>query len=69
MGVNSLIGLVMGRKDISDLDLDRIVGQLRTLREHLGEQTDKLATQVVIFLTQNINRAKGNKQVNQPSWS
>jgi hypothetical protein len=69
MGVNSLIGLVMGRKDISDLDLDRIVGQLQTLREHLGEQTDKLATQVVIFLTQNINRAKGNKQVNQPSWS
>lgn len=46
VGMNSLIGMVMGRTDLSDLDVDKIVNQLKKLQGHLGEQTDKVASQV-----------------------
>ena len=48
MGASSLISIVMGRTDLSDIDVDKIVDQLQTLQGYLGEQTDKLATQVGI---------------------
>ncbi|MDJ0689601.1 MAG: hypothetical protein QNJ41_13935 [Xenococcaceae cyanobacterium MO_188.B32] len=48
MGGSSLISIVMGRTDLSDLDVDKIVNQLKDLQGYLGEQTDKLATQVGI---------------------
>ena len=48
MGASSLISVVMGRTDLSDIDVDKIVDQLQTLQGYLGEQTDKLATQVGI---------------------
>lgn len=46
MGVNSLIGLVMGRTDLSDFDVHKIVGQLKTVRDQAGDQANKLAAQV-----------------------
>jgi hypothetical protein len=44
LGMNSLIGLVLGRSDLSKLDVDKIVSQLQGVRSHLGEQTDKVAS-------------------------
>ena len=46
LGVNSLIGLVMGRTDLSDLDVEKVVGQLKKVREQVGDQTGKIAAQV-----------------------
>ncbi|MEM8777429.1 MAG: MFS transporter [Cyanobacteria bacterium P01_G01_bin.49] len=46
MGMNSLVGMVMGRTDLTDLDIDKIVNQLQKLQGHIGEQTDKVAYQV-----------------------
>jgi hypothetical protein len=46
LGVNSLIGMVMGRTDLSDFDVEKIVGQLQTLRGQVGEQAGKIAAQV-----------------------
>jgi hypothetical protein len=46
MGLNSLIGMLIGRADLSDLDIEKIVGQLQQTKDYLGEQTDKVATKV-----------------------
>jgi len=48
LGVNSLIGLIMGRSDLSEFDIDKITAQMQQLKGHLGEQTDKIATGVGI---------------------
>jgi hypothetical protein len=46
LGINSLIGLIMGRTDLSEFDLDKIVPQIQNLKDYLGEQTDKITTQL-----------------------
>ncbi|MDJ0572434.1 MAG: MFS transporter [Pleurocapsa sp. MO_192.B19] len=46
VGMNSLVGMVMGRTDLTDIDVDKIVNQLQKLQGHIGEQTDKVASQV-----------------------
>jgi nucleoid DNA-binding protein len=46
MGVNSLIGLVMGRTDLSDFDVEKIISQLQNLRGQVTDQTKKIAAQV-----------------------
>ncbi len=46
MGLNSLVGLVMGRTDLSDLDLEKIIAKLQHLPEELGEQKDKVTAQL-----------------------
>ena len=46
MGANSLISMVMGRTDLSDLDVDKIVNRIQAAGEQLGEQTNKVAAQV-----------------------
>lgn len=46
LGMNSLIGLVLGRTDLSDLDVDKVVNELQKLRGYVGEQSDKVAYQV-----------------------
>ena len=46
MGVNSLMGMVMGRTDLSDIDVDTILEKLQQLQGHVGEQTNKVASQV-----------------------
>ncbi|MBE9041795.1 MFS transporter [Oscillatoriales cyanobacterium LEGE 11467] len=43
MGLNSLMGLVMGRTDLSDFDIEKVLSQLDTLKSDLGEQTQKVA--------------------------
>ncbi len=45
-GASSLASIVMGRTDLSDFDVDKIVDQLKQLGGKLGEQTDRVATQV-----------------------
>lgn len=44
-GASSMAKIVMGRADLSDLDVDGIVGKLKQVGEQLGEKTDKVASQ------------------------
>lgn len=44
--LNSLIGLVLGRTDLSELDAEKIINQLEKLKGYAGEQKDKLVAQV-----------------------
>ncbi|HAG85757.1 MAG TPA: hypothetical protein DCL61_32615 [Cyanobacteria bacterium UBA12227] len=46
MGMNGLIGIVMGRSDLSDFDVEKVVGQLKKVKDQVGEQTNKIAAQV-----------------------
>lgn len=46
MSFNALMGMVMGRTDLSDLDVEKIGTQLQDLQEFLGEQKNKLVAQV-----------------------
>lgn len=46
LGVNSLIGLVMGRTDLSDLDVEKVVGQLKKVTNQVGDQAGKITAQV-----------------------
>lgn len=45
VGMNSLVGMVMGRTDLSDFDVDKIVNQLQKIQGQLGEQTEKVVSQ------------------------
>jgi nucleoid DNA-binding protein len=46
LSLNSLVGMVMGRTDLSDFDVNKIVGQLQKLQGSFGEQTDRVASTV-----------------------
>jgi nucleoid DNA-binding protein len=46
LGINSLVGMIMGRTDLTDFDVDKIVNKLQQLQGHLGEQTNKVASGV-----------------------
>ncbi|HIK30364.1 MAG TPA: MFS transporter [Oscillatoriales cyanobacterium M4454_W2019_049] len=43
LGFNSLVGLVMGRTDLSDLDVEKIVDRLSVLKDDVGEKTQRVA--------------------------
>ncbi|MGB3508237.1 MAG: MFS transporter [Microcoleaceae cyanobacterium] len=43
---NSLIGLVMGRSDLSDFNVEKIINQLKELTDEAGTQANKVAEQV-----------------------
>ncbi|MBW4664178.1 MAG: MFS transporter [Chroococcus sp. CMT-3BRIN-NPC107] len=47
-GINTLMGLVMGRTDLSDLDVEKIVGSLTSAKDKVTEQADKVATKAGI---------------------
>ncbi|KST63850.1 hypothetical protein BC008_15455 [Mastigocoleus testarum BC008] len=47
-GFNGLAGVVMGRTDLSDIDVENIISKLQRVGDQLGEQTDKVATKVGI---------------------
>ena len=47
-GASSLANLVMGRSDLSDFDIDKIVKQFSKLQTQIGEQTNKAAFQIGI---------------------
>ena len=44
-GLEPLIGMVLGRADLPDLDVQKILGALSTARGKVTEQADKLASQ------------------------
>jgi len=46
MAVNALMGIVLGRTDISDLDVEKLVGQLKAAKDKVSLQTDKITAQV-----------------------
>ncbi|WP_026733705.1 hypothetical protein [Fischerella sp. PCC 9605] len=41
-GITALTGIVLGRTDLSDLDVEKILGALTTAKDKVGEQADKL---------------------------
>jgi nucleoid DNA-binding protein len=46
MGINTLIGLVAGRTDISDLNLEKIVSRLKAIPDQVSEQANRTTTQL-----------------------
>ncbi|TAE05685.1 MAG: MFS transporter, partial [Oscillatoriales cyanobacterium] len=46
MAVNALMGIVLGRTDISDFDVEKVVSQLKTAKDKVSQQTDKITAQV-----------------------
>ena len=44
-GASSLANIVMGRADLSDFDVDKIISQIKSAGEQLGEKTEELAYQ------------------------
>jgi len=47
-GASSLANIVMGRADLSDFDVDKIVSQIKSAGEQLGEKTEEVAYQAGI---------------------
>ena len=50
-GASTLANIVMGRTDLSDIDVDKIVGQLKSAGEQLGEKTTQVADRAGIVDT------------------
>lgn len=44
-GINTLMGMVMGRTDLSDLDVEKILRSLLSARDKVTDSVDKVATQ------------------------
>ena len=47
-GASSLANIVMGRTDLSDFDVDKIVAQLKSASDKLGVETNRVASKVGI---------------------
>jgi nucleoid DNA-binding protein len=45
-GMNTLVGAVLGRADLSDLDVEKVLGQLQIFRDKATEKTKEIAGQV-----------------------
>ncbi|HLO47247.1 MAG TPA: MFS transporter [Kamptonema sp.] len=46
MAINALMGVVLGRTDLSDLDVEKVVGQLKAAKDKVTDQAGKLSAQV-----------------------
>jgi nucleoid DNA-binding protein len=46
MAVNALMGIVLGRTDISDFDVEKVVSQLKAAKDKVGAQADKVTAKV-----------------------
>lgn len=46
MAINALMGVVLGRTDLSDLDVEKVVGQLKAAKNKVTDQAGKLGHQV-----------------------
>jgi gas vesicle protein len=72
LGMNSLIGLVMGRTDLSDFDVEKIVGQLKTVTDQVGGQAGKITAQVRGNTSEQsysmVRADVENYLLNTPSW-
>jgi nucleoid DNA-binding protein len=70
--LNSMVATVMGRTDLSDLDVERIVGRLRELRHQASDQADKLLPAVSGEpqppLPSIVRADVENYLLNTPSW-
>ncbi|MCU0534098.1 MAG: MFS transporter [Hydrococcus sp. Prado102] len=60
VGLNSLVGLIMGRSDLSDFDVDKILSQIEGLKGKLGEQTDKVAAKAGVKSPEPPSRVKAD---------
>ncbi|MBE9099818.1 MFS transporter [filamentous cyanobacterium LEGE 07170] len=45
-GINSLMGIVVGRTDLSDLDVEKVTQRLKEVQSQLGSQVETVASQV-----------------------
>ncbi|MGP1375866.1 MAG: MFS transporter [Almyronema sp.] len=45
-GLNTAMGVAMGRTDLSDLDVEKMLGQFQSARHQLTDQADKITAQV-----------------------
>src|SRR6476469_908076 len=46
LGMTALTGTVLGRTDLADLDVEKVMGQLQGFKDKLGEQANKVSSQV-----------------------
>ena len=46
MAINALMGVVLGRTDLSDLDVEKVVGQLKAAKDKVTDQAGKLSDRV-----------------------
>lgn len=69
-GASSLANIIMRRADLSDFDVEKIIGQLKTTAAKLGEGTDKVAVQVGIkdAPTTTIKKDIKNYLINAYPW-
>ncbi|HEY9670342.1 MAG TPA: MFS transporter [Waterburya sp.] len=72
LGVNTLLGAVLARTDLSDLDVEKISGQLQQLKDKATDQAKTLATQVTDKVpTQSLNTIRAdveNYLLNSKPW-
>ena len=46
MAINALLGVVLGRTDLSDFDVEKVVGQLKAAKDKVTDQAGKVSAQV-----------------------
>lgn len=46
LGLNALMGIVLGRTDFSDLDVEKAIGQIKQARDRVTEKADQVTVQV-----------------------
>lgn len=69
--LNMLMGTVLGRTDLQDLDIEKILGSLATVRDKVSEQADKVTGQAGIKTSLPYNTIRAdveNYLLNTYSW-
>jgi len=46
LGLNALMGIVLGRTDFSDLDVEKVISQIKQARDRITEEADQVTVQV-----------------------
>ncbi|MBW4694156.1 MAG: MFS transporter [Lyngbya sp. HA4199-MV5] len=67
-GFTTLMGTVMGRGDLSDLNVEKILGQLQTAKDKLGDATKQVAQKVPGLPFNTIKADVENYLLNAYSW-
>ncbi|PSB23041.1 hypothetical protein C7B76_01225 [filamentous cyanobacterium CCP2] len=72
MGMNALIGMLMGRSDLSDLDVGKIVDRLKNAPREVAKQSDTIVHQIKGDRVEEeyspIRADVENYLLNKPSW-
>jgi nucleoid DNA-binding protein len=69
--LNGLMGVIVGRTDLSDLDVEKVIGKLKAAKDTVTEQADKIATQVKGESQPSYSVIRAdveNYLLNTPSW-